>query len=255
MQLVRRAELSAVATVHLDTPVRDVLRAHPTTLSVFERHRLDYCCGGGRALRDACAKAAVDEQLVLRELDDAIAGPRSPYSELPPEELDVGALLSHVLGTHHVVTRQAAATLPALARKVASVHGSKDASLIALSAEVTRLFEDLEHHMQCEEQVLFPYLVSLVESARRGERHARPPFGKAENPIRAMRAEHDAAGEVLAEIARLTHGYVVPPGACGSWTALIQGLEAHTKDLMRHVWTENEVLFPKAIALEARVRG
>lgn len=242
-------------TVHLDTPVRDVLRAHPTTLAVFERHHLDYCCGGGRALRDACAKASADEQVVLRELDDAIAGPRSACSELPPESLDVPALVDHILRTHHEVTRRAIATLPALARKVAAVHGAKDPSLSELSAKVAQLFDELEHHMACEEQVLFPYLLTLAQSVERGDRVGRPPFGTAANPIRAMRAEHDAAGAMLGELARLTQGYAVPAGACGSWTALIQGLEAHTQDLMRHVWTENEVLFPKALELEARVRG
>jgi regulator of cell morphogenesis and NO signaling len=240
--------------VDLDMPVRDVLRAHPTTLAVFERHRLDYCCGGARALREACASAGADAKLVQAELDRAIAGPRSAFSDLPPESLDLPSLVEHILTTHHVVARDAIATLPALAKKVAGVHGDKDPSLRVLSGHVTRLFDELRSHMECEEQVLFPHVLSLVAAEKRGELPSRPPFGTVANPIRAMRAEHDDAGAVLGELRRLTNDYTVPAGACGSWTALIQGLDAVSRDLMRHVYLENERLFPLALELEARAR-
>lgn len=234
-----------------ETPVRDVLLAHPSTLGVLERHRLDYCCGGARSVRAACERARADVPTVLAELEEAVdlrehAAPADVPDSLP-------ALLDHIVSTHHRVTTEAVATLPALARKVASVHGQAYPHLRKLSEVVLELFAELEAHMQREERILFPYLRAVAEADARGARVARPPFESASRPIHVMRSDHDAAGHLLHEIAGLTDGYRVPPEACTSWRALYQGLEAHTKDLMRHVWLENEVLFPRALTMEARV--
>src|SRR5689334_23022192 len=40
---------------------------------VFERFHLDYCCGGQRALADACADVGCDVDDVLAELDTSAA--------------------------------------------------------------------------------------------------------------------------------------------------------------------------------------
>ena len=48
----------------LDT-LAAIVDAQPGAVRVLERHRLDYCCGGGRTLADACAGAGVDAATVL----------------------------------------------------------------------------------------------------------------------------------------------------------------------------------------------
>lgn len=235
-----------------ETPVRDVLLAHPSTLGVLERHHLDYCCGGARSVRAACERARADVPTVLAELEQAVARHDAAAALVGvPDTLP--ELIDHIVSTHHRVTTEAIATLPPLARKVASVHGETHPHLCKLSEIVLELFAELEPHMQREERVLFPYLRSLAEADARGARVARPPFESAARPIHVMRSDHDAAGNLLHEIASLTDDYRVPPEACTSWRALYRGLEAHTKDLMRHVWLENEVLFPRALRMEAHV--
>jgi regulator of cell morphogenesis and NO signaling len=236
-----------------DTPVREVLHAAPQTLTVLERHHLDYCCGGARPLAEACHRAGADLPTVLRALEEAAAGPRSESSHLPPETLGVRALVEHVLSVHHTVTRRANEVLPALAAKVATVHGGAHPELRRVREIVEALFHELAAHMAREEQMLFPYLVALTDAEAKGTRRPRPPFETAARPIHVMRMDHDAAGSLLAELAELTGGFALPPEACTSWRALYEGLEAHQKDLMRHVWIENELLFPKAIELERRL--
>jgi regulator of cell morphogenesis and NO signaling len=60
--------------------------------------------------------------------------------------------------------------------------------------------------------------------------------------------QHDIAGELLAELRELTSGYAVPSDACGSYTAMLAGLEEIESDLHLHVHKENNVLFPRALA-------
>jgi regulator of cell morphogenesis and NO signaling len=38
----------------------------------------------------------------------------------------------------------------------------------------------------------------------------------------------------------------VPPGACNTWRALWNGLEALERDLREHIHLENNILFPRA---------
>jgi regulator of cell morphogenesis and NO signaling len=65
-----------------------------------------------------------------------------------------------------------------------------------------------------------------------------------------MMREHDRAAELLAEISAATADLSPPADACTSFRALYAGLAELRLDLMKHVSLENNVLFPKAIALE-----
>jgi regulator of cell morphogenesis and NO signaling len=128
---------------------------------------------------------------------------------------------------------------------VVSVHGDKHAELAQIQEVYTALDEELTSHLMKEEQILFPYIVAM----ERGE-SAHSCFGSVENPINMMEVEHDSAGEALRELRRLSHDYTPPADACTSYQALFQGLKALEADLHQHIHLENNILFPRALAME-----
>lgn len=65
-----------------------------------------------------------------------------------------------------------------------------------------------------------------------------------------MMKEHDAAGDQVEQIRKLSLDYMSPAGACASYAALYQGLEEFEADLHLHVHLENNVLFPRAVEME-----
>ena len=65
-----------------------------------------------------------------------------------------------------------------------------------------------------------------------------------------MMMEHDAVGELLRELREVTSDYSVPSDGCISYQALYQAIEEFEQDLHQHIHLENNILFPKAIALE-----
>ena len=65
-----------------------------------------------------------------------------------------------------------------------------------------------------------------------------------------MVQEHDDAGNLTKEIRELTRNFTAPEDSCNSFKALYQGLEAFEADLHLHIHLENNLLFPRAIALE-----
>jgi regulator of cell morphogenesis and NO signaling len=126
-------------------------------------------------------------------------------------------------------------------------HGARRPELADLRETFAGLRQELEAHLIKEEWVLFP-LVKQLEAAR----VAFPTHcGTVNNPIRVMEHEHETAGAALERLGALTGGYRAPVDGCASLRALYQGLAGLEADLRRHIHKENNILFPRAAALEA----
>jgi regulator of cell morphogenesis and NO signaling len=225
------------------TPVGQLAAEHPTTVRVLQKLGIDFCCGGSRSLGEACAAKGVDLADVLARLEEAAQTPTT--DDVAGHERDPRELIKHILGTHHEFTREELSRLQPLLDKVVKVHGMRHPELLKLPALFAALREDLLPHMLKEEQVLFPYVERLAE----GNAPA-PFFGTVRNPIGMMAMEHEQVGELLREMRRVTDGYTLPEGACGSFRALYDGLRLLEEDLHRHIHLENNVLFPRALNLE-----
>jgi regulator of cell morphogenesis and NO signaling len=212
---------------------------------------MDYCCGGGETLGQACQIRAVDLRELLLALDSLSEGSGGPGTQPVDWPLDV--LIDHIVSTHH---EYAKATLPVLAArtaKIAAVHGERSPALRGVAGHFAHVAEGMTLHMQKEEQVLFPYIRALVEADRAGRRIGGSPFGTVLNPIRMMKVEHRDAGDEMRVIRDLTDGYALPDFACTTYRACFAELQAFERDLHRHVHLENNVLFPGAVALEDRL--
>jgi len=220
--------------------IAELAIANPGVIPALEKLGIDFCCGGAATIEDACRRAGVDPAQV-REL---AAGPAKVTTRAWEKE-PLTALVRFIVETHHVFTRDAMAALRPLAAKVSGKHGEAHPETRAVEALVLRLAEDLGPHLLKEEKILFPYVESLEEAAR-GE----SCFGTVQNPIRMMMRQHEAVGEILAELRATTGGYVAPPDACASFQALYAGLRDLEADLHRHIHLENNILFPGALAVE-----
>jgi regulator of cell morphogenesis and NO signaling len=146
-----------------------------------------------------------------------------------------------------VFLRRELPRLAELINKLVARHGDRYFQLPGLQATLRALHEELASHMFKEERVLFP-LVRQLEAA---EQAFPIHCGSIANPIRVMEHEHDDAGAALAKIRELTDNFQVPEGACATFRALYQGLAELETDLHQHIHKENNILFPKAAALEA----
>jgi regulator of cell morphogenesis and NO signaling len=102
--------------------------------------------------------------------------------------------------------------------------------------------------------MLFPYIVRLAEAERDGSPAPAAPFGTIANPIRMMEMEHQAAGDLTASIRKLTSDFTPPADGCTTYKVTYKELEEFEADLHRHVHLENNILFPKALELESRLR-
>lgn len=228
--------------------VGEYVKAHPALSKVFEKYGIDYCCGGKKPLKQACLEKGVVLDEVVRALKQAEIGTLEG-EELNWQEATVTQMTEHLYECHHRYLYNVMPRLSQMADKVASVHGNKDSRLAELARTHDALQEELMTHMAKEEKVLFPYCREL-ETAE-----ILPQFlcGSIGNPIRVMEIEHAQAGQLLEQMRALTDGYTPPDWACNTYRALLDGLAEMETDIHRHIHEENNVLFPKALQIAAKL--
>jgi len=232
-------------TLDKTTPVGEWVTEQPGAARVFEQFQIDYCCGGGKSLEDACSARQLDSDAVLSRLKEELTEPDNrPEQNWSAESLS--ALCDHIEQTHHAFLRTELPRLTQIVEKVASVHGKNHPELLELSNDFSSLRAELEPHMFKEERILFPAIRQLEQS------DSRPPFpfGTVANPIRMMEHEHDAAGRALHRIREITADFTIPGDACNTWRVMLDGLQGLETDLHQHIHKENNILFPRAERLE-----
>lgn len=134
--------------------------------------------------------------------------------------------------------------------RIVNVHGSRHPELETIRQLFHQSAGELAAHMKKEEFILFPFICKMVNVKQRGEKLSLSPFGKVENPVAMMRHEHNIEGDRFREIAALSNNYTPPEDACNTYRVTFALLKEFEADLHLHIHLENNILFPKAIALE-----
>ena len=241
-----------MTTLKLSDSVGSWVTEHPATSRVFEQHRIDYCCGGGRPLEEACWKGKVDAQALLEELQEVIS---KGSTEVSPDDNFTSKSLTNmcdsIVATHHEYLKRELPRLTQLVDKVVRVHGDHYTWLFRLGKSFQELRDELNPHMFKEEQVLFP----AIRTIEKLQSVPSFPFGSVDNPIRMMEHEHDVAGQALREIREASSDFTLPDGGCNTFRAMLDGLHELEGDVHRHIHKENNVLFPRASRLAAELSG
>lgn len=232
--------------------IGSIALAEPTTITVFERLKLDYCCGGSRPLAEACAEKHLALHEVLAQLEAAPLAGASQLRDLTAEPL--AEVITVIVNTHHAYVRNQLPQLLTMAAKVVARHGAAHPEVAGLESMVQALAEDLTQHLAKEELILFPYIQKLEQSLANGGELPHACFATVASPIAAMENEHDLAGHLLERMRATTNGYTLPADACTTFIGLYAGLQAFEQDLHLHIHRENNLLFPRAIELEKKIR-
>jgi regulator of cell morphogenesis and NO signaling len=232
-----------------ETRVNEIALSDPGARRILEDAGVDYCCGGGKSLLDACMRANVPAEVILEQLRQNFK--KTETEESGWKQAPLAELTRHIRDRHHRYVRDVIPRLRGMLAKVREKHGSKHREV----GEIEKLFGDVARemlmHMQKEEQILFPYIDTLERSAH-GQDAIEPPFFQTvRNPIFSMMKEHDAAGDLVRQIRAASNGYRAPEDACTTFQAAYQELEQFEKDLHLHVHLENNILFPRAVEMEA----
>jgi regulator of cell morphogenesis and NO signaling len=221
----------------------DLVLAAPRRAELFERLRLDYCCGGARSLADACARRGLDADTIVAVIaayDDGAGTGAMEQHDVARASL--GDLCDHIVKAHHDHLRRELPRTAELLAKVVRVHGSTHRELHDLQRVFDSLRAELERHMEAEETIVFPACRALEQQ----------PGAHVNGAVLVqMEGDHAGVADALIALRELSDGYRLDRASCATHRALLEALQALELDLHQHIHEENNVLFPRARAMAA----
>ena len=230
-------------TITPDTFVADVATGSPSSVKVFQRYGIDFCCGGRRPLRTASETAGIPLDRLIGDLEEAASVGSKPAVDWTIASLT--DLVRHISETYHAPQAEELLRLEDLLTRVERAYSERWPDLVLSLGRVVRtLTTELLLHTDEEEERLFPAIVAL-ENRGRAALHGR----SLDRFLEQLEDEHVSVGRLLERLHSLTGGFAPPAGACPTFRALYHGLEDLTTTLKQHVHLENYVLFPRAAAL------
>ncbi len=220
--------------------------------SVFTRHGIDFCCKGGRTIEDVCSAKGIDPATLENEIRVSLGRESAPVDD--PNTWSLTHLAEHIERVHHGYVSERTPVLQQYLGKLCKVHGGEHPELFDITREFDGCAGAMAAHMKKEELILFPFITRLELAKREQSAPPVPHFGTVENPVKMMLHEHDEEGERFRRIAALSNTYTPPADGCNTYRAAFALLQEFEQDLHRHIHLENNILFPKAVALEAELR-
>ncbi len=212
---------------------------------VFKKFNIDFCCGGKKTIAQACKNKNIDQTALKSELDKLDLVPTKASTNYNNWSVDF--MVDYIINTHHSYVKTSTPVLLEFLAKVAKVHGDSNPEAISIYNLFVEIADELSTHMEKEENILFPYIKQLADK-KINKNDA--PFGSIKNPINMMEHEHDSVGRLFDQIKTLSNNYTPPKGACTTYKVSYLKLEEFENDLHQHIHLENNILFPKSIALE-----
>lgn len=234
--------------------IREIAAEQPSAAKIFERFEIDLCTLADKSLTEACCKLRLSLDQLLEKLEE---GRRTGTgaSAVDPADLSLAQLIQRIVRTHHQRVRQDLPGLSRLAHKLAEKRRKIAPELIQVENLIERLHKDMLAHIGKEEQVLFPFMVQMEENSSIAYPPAHSCFTAVSHPIFMMVQEHELASSIILQIRKLTRDFELPAGACPTHRALFDGLREFDVDLRQHTHLENDVLFPRAIQMEANLHS
>lgn len=223
--------------------IGSIVVVFPGASNILKKYGIDFCCGGGRPLAKAIEEKSLDQEQVLRELNEAYEAAvlRTQDNNRDWRQAPMSELIDHIVQKHHGFLNQELPVISEFVTKVLRVHGVHHGNLAGLHRAFHALKTELEQHLISEETVMFPLVCEY-------EKNEDPlALRRAQEAINELESEHTGAGDLLKEMRELTENYTLPADACRTYTLAFQKLEALESDLFEHIHLENNILFPRVL--------
>jgi regulator of cell morphogenesis and NO signaling len=228
----------------LDVTVAEVARSIPLSIDLFEDAAIDYCCRGASSLSDAAADAGLDPSALLEAIA-TLPETASNYRLWSPEPLS--HIVDFLMKDHQNSIEQQMPSLRAMIEQAVANHGATSPEL----GRIARLFEDfattITSHMLNEECDILPH-VERLERAQNGSMPA--PTVRIAQRVLAELVEHERVHGRLRTMGELA---LQADSDCCT-IKLRRALRQFSRQVHYHVHLENNVLYPRAIAIENDLR-
>lgn len=143
--------------------------------------------------------------------------------------------------------------LPEIEQSIVLLTGyyeSQHPILLALQNFFLHYVQDLSEHIRAEETSLLPYIGLLQDAAQSANGFSRFVLARGEYSVDRFLSEHHDTEDELKDIRKTIRLYEPPATNESLYRILLSQLQTFEQDLCVHAHIEEQVLIPKAKALE-----
>jgi regulator of cell morphogenesis and NO signaling len=202
-------------------------------------------------LEQACKQRGLKVEQVIREME-------SPSylreADLPLISYPLDLIIEYLKHSHFLFIKH---KLPYIVRLVESFKANHP-DYLTVERDLKIVFplfvEDFIEHIYEEEDTLFSFIISLEKASKAKVVPTRLYYLLEKNSIHKFATEHEAHDDEMEGIRNITKDYLLEPYAPLHVKVLYNELKTFETSLITHARIENEILFPKAMALENKVK-
>jgi regulator of cell morphogenesis and NO signaling len=230
-------------SVLMKRTIGEIAAANPDAERLFEILGIDYSCHGNLSLREACGAVGLDPEKVHRSIDQLPRGAEVNWLEQP-----VSKLLEHLRDDSHPALGSAIRAAAAALAAHCAICSSYPDKVARLRVAFGALADRLGPHMSREDHILFPLIEHLDGCWTRAEHPTIQLAGGVGGAVQTLILDHGTMIAHLDEVNDVVEEIIDQPMPCRQ---LIESLRALDHELREHIHLENNVLFPRALALDA----
>ncbi len=202
-------------------------------------------------LDQVCKQRSLKLEQVIRELESPT---HLQEADLPLVSYPIDLIIEYLKHSHFLFIKH---KLPYIARLVESFK-AHHADYVNIERDLKTVFplfvEDFIEHIYEEEDTLFLYIQTLEKASKGTYIPTRLFYLLEKNSVQKYAMEHEVHDDEMVGIRKITKNYELDANAPLHVKVMYNELMVFEKSLITHARIENEILFPKAMAIENKVR-
>jgi regulator of cell morphogenesis and NO signaling len=202
-------------------------------------------------LEEVCRQRALKVEQVVKELESPT---HLQEADLPLVSYPIDLIIEYLKHSHFLFIKH---KLPYIARLVESFKGHHD-DYAQIERDLKLVFplfvEDFIAHIYEEEDTLFHFILALESAAKGNYVPSKLYYLLEKNSVQNFALEHEAHDDEMDGIRKITRDYTIASHTPLHVKVIYNELKSFEKSLITHARIENEILFPKAMAIENKVR-
>ena len=230
--------------------VREIVIDDYRAADVFKKWGINYCCGGNLPFDEACDLKQVDKAAVEKDLQEATRNVQLP-NNIAFHEWPLEFLTDYIVHVHHNYIKTTIQSLLPLTESFVNGHLKKYPYLAEVRDIFKELCNELDDHTRNEEESIFPYVKQVSSTYNQKEVYGSLFVRTMSKPLNeVISREHGRIASLLQQLRETTNNYVFSPDACANHQVIYKKLKEFDADLVQHKHLENNILFPKVLAME-----
>ena len=205
-----------------------------------------------QTLEQVCLAKGLKVEQVVKELE-------APYSnfqeaDLPLVSYPIDLILEYLKHAHYTFVKHRLPYIGRLVESFKAEHPAYEPVEKDLKVLFPLFLEDFIHHIYEEEDTLFGYIRLLERASKGADNPSRLYYMLEKNSLQRFAMEHAAHDDEMKGIRKITNGYALGKDAPLHVKVIYSELASFEKSLKTHARIENEILFPKAMMVENKVK-